>query len=115
MVVAENISDNFKTVKAKVGVFLAQVYYSNHFWHISWTDFIYCNCVYFGYIFSKPNSRRKLGTDPVMTESSEEKRLNINSEDPAFWLRQELKESQCLCVCLSDTSLSRALNIQLSV
>ena len=32
-----------------------------------------------------------------------------------FWLRQELRESLCVCVCLSDTNLSKALNLHLSL
>ena len=39
-----------------------------------------------------------------------------NDEDSLgkyFWLRQELKESQCVSVCPSGTSLSRAVNLHL--
>ena len=31
-----------------------------------------------------------------------------------FWLRQELRESLCVSVCLSSISLSEALNLNLS-
>ena len=31
-----------------------------------------------------------------------------------FWLRQELRESQCVSVCPSGTSLFRAVNLHLS-
>ena len=39
---------------------------------------------------------------------------SVTSQD-YFWLRQELRESVCLCVCLSGTNLSKALNLHLSL
>ena len=44
------------------------------------------------------------------------KHLDVNHKLTFFfWLRQDLKESLCPCVCLSGTSLSKALNLHLSL
>ena len=48
-------------------------------------------------------------------KSIKSKRTSISYILITFWLRQELRQSLCLSVCLFGTSLSKALNFHLSL